>query len=574
MAERDKFPWLKDEFDRLAIEGVLGDPHGESGGAYLRVSSAGQAEESRSGLPRQLEHIREKAIETNLSISWEHVFFDDHSGFEFEDRPGMQELLAAVKDSPGFAHVVIEYLDRLSRNADWHQGYLIERFQNAGQTLVWWKPYHSRIERAVFGAISQDGMEQAIERMKAGTRRKAESGRVTAKTRAYGYVFVDSQGRGKDDPASEWRKDTRYAIHPEEAVVIRRVFEDLVHNGKSLYEIADDLNQEGIKRHQRARYWYNGTLSQIVRKPLYKGEFYANQSKFEKRWNPLKQKFTLHQVKKPRDEWILVPVPAIVEPELWEAAQEVLKVNRRNATRNANHKWLLTGFLRCANCGYRLTSSMSGRRGRGRGRVLAYYCVSHNQPKSIREQIGCDTPTIRASELEAAVWQAITEVIYNPELVIEGLEQRYSEEGIAEKGKHLDYLEEQMKTKEDELERWNQAYEAGYLDLTEWGEKKLAIQQALEKLTAAVETTRQHLAQRDDLERQKQIVLTELTSLREAGLGTEEDLPFEAKRKIIALLVDDIVIRGKERTFELQGIIRTTRSYGQDFMLDSMARST
>ena len=574
MAERDKFPWLKDEFDRLAIEGVLGDPHGEPSAAYLRVSSTGQAEEGRSGLPRQLEHIREKAIEANLYIPWEHVFFDDHSGFEFEDRRGLQELLAAAKDSPGFSHIVIEYLDRLSRNADWHQGYLIERFQNAGQTLVWWKPYHSRIERAVFGAISQDGMEQAIERMKAGTRKKAESGRVTAKVRAYGYVFVDSQGRGKDDPASEWRKDTHYAIHPEEAAVVRRVFEDLVYNGKSLYQIAEELNQEGIKPHRRAGFWHNGTLSPMVRKPLYKGEFYANQNKFEKRWNPGKQKFTLHQVKKPRDEWILVPVPAIVEPELWEAAQEVLKVNRRKATRNANHKWLLTGFLRCAKCGYRLSSSSSGRKGYGRGRVLAYYCVSRNQPKSIRDQIGCDTPTVRADELEPAVWQAITEVIYNPELVIEGLEQRYSEERFAEKSNHLDYLEEQLKTKADELERWDQAYAAGYLDLREWGEKKLAVQQELEKLRESAETTRRQLAQRDDLERQKQIVLTELASLREGGLRPEEDLPFEAKRKIIALLVDDIVVNGKERTFELKGVIRTTRSYGQDFMLESMGRST
>ena len=90
----------------------------------------------------------------------------------------------------GFSHIVIEYLDRLSKNADWHQGYLIERIQESGQELVWWKPYHSRIERAVFGAISQDGMEQAIERMKAGTRKKAESGRVTAKVRAYGYKHV------------------------------------------------------------------------------------------------------------------------------------------------------------------------------------------------------------------------------------------------------------------------------------------------------------------------------------------------------------------------------------------------
>jgi hypothetical protein len=66
VAERDEFPWCKKEFDKLAADGVLGDPDGEPSGAYLRVSSSGQAEEGRSGLPRQLEHIHEKALESNL----------------------------------------------------------------------------------------------------------------------------------------------------------------------------------------------------------------------------------------------------------------------------------------------------------------------------------------------------------------------------------------------------------------------------------------------------------------------------------------------------------------------------
>lgn len=83
-----------------------------------------------------MEHIHKKALESELSIPWEYFFFDDHSGFEFEGKPGLQELLSAVRNDAGFSHVVIEYLDRLSRNADWHQGYLIERLQKAAQSLV------------------------------------------------------------------------------------------------------------------------------------------------------------------------------------------------------------------------------------------------------------------------------------------------------------------------------------------------------------------------------------------------------------------------------------------------------
>lgn len=566
LTEKDRFPWLKDEFDKLATTGVLGDPTGRPAAAYMRVSSTGQAEEGRSGLPRQMEHIHEKALETHLYIPWEYVFFDDHSGFNFEDRPGLQELFDLVHTTPGFAYVVIEYLDRLSRNADWHQGYLIEQLQKAGQTIVWWRPYNSRIERAVFGAISQDGMEQAIERMKEGTRRKAESGRVTAKTRSYGFVFVDSQGRGVEDPESNWRKDTHYAHHPEEAPIVKRIYEELVREGKTLYQIAEEFNAEGIKAHIRAKYWHTGTLSQLVRDQIYKGEFYANKRTFEKRWNEEKGKFTLHQVKKPRSEWILVPVPPIVESELWDSAQEMLKINNRRSNRNSGRKWLLTGFLTCACCGYRLTSSRSRHNG---GWAPAYYCVGRTQGKMRREEIGCKNPLIKASELEPAVWKVITEIVYNPDLVIKVLEEKYSTEKFDEKQRQLEYIEEQVQAQQQELERWNQAYGAGYLNLTEWGEKKLVIQQELEKLELAKAKKRAQLDQKDDLERQKQIVLTELTALREKDFDESGDLPFETKRKIVALLVDDIVVNGNERIFELHGVIRATRCYGDDFTLES-----
>lgn len=565
LTEKERFPWLKDEFDKLTPHGVLGEPNGALAAAYLRVSSAGQAEEGRSGLPRQLEHVHEKAFENHLCIPWEYVFFDDDSGFQFDDRPGLKELLALVHDSPGFSHTVIEHIDRLSRNADWHQGYLIEKLQKAGQTLVWWKPYNSRIERAVFGAISQDGMEQAFERMKEGTRRKAESGRVTAKVRSFGFIFVDSKGRGVENPESEWRKDTHYDHHLEEAPIVRRIYEELVHEAKTLYQIADELNAEGVKPHVRAKYWHTGTLSQLVRDPIYKGEFYANQRTFEKRWNAEKGKFTLHQVKKPISEWILVPVPPIVEAELWEAAQEMLKINNRRSGRNSDRKWLLTGFLTCAYCGYRLTSSRCRHKG---GWAAAYYCVGRMQGKMRREEIGCTNPLIKAAELEAAIWKAITEVIYNPDLVIKVLEEKYSTEKLAETQKQLEYLEEQVQAVQDELERWNKAYGVGYLNLTEWGEKKLTIQQDLERLDLAMAKKRAQLAQKDELERLKQIVLTELAALREREFGEDKDLPFETKRKLVALLVDDIVVNGQERVFEMHGVIRATRSYG-DFTLVS-----
>ena len=55
----------------------------------------------------------------------------------------------------------------------------------------------------------------------------------------------------------------------------------------------------------------------------------------------------------PRAEWILVPVPAIIEAELYELVQEQLAENRRRARQGQRGvRYLLQGLLVCKVCGY------------------------------------------------------------------------------------------------------------------------------------------------------------------------------------------------------------------------------
>src|SRR6266545_5411394 len=89
--------FFKDEFDKLATNGSIGDPNGELSYALLRVSSSGQAEEGRTGLPRQIMNIHEAAVKNGLRIPWEFVFADDHTGFEFEDRPELNRLFGELR---------------------------------------------------------------------------------------------------------------------------------------------------------------------------------------------------------------------------------------------------------------------------------------------------------------------------------------------------------------------------------------------------------------------------------------------------------------------------------------------
>jgi DNA invertase Pin-like site-specific DNA recombinase len=96
MANPDFF---QNEFQRYAVNGFIGDSNGEPAYGYMRVSSKGQAEEGRSGLPRQIERIHLKALEQHVKISWDMIYADDHTGFEFQDRPQLQKLLSEIRSN-------------------------------------------------------------------------------------------------------------------------------------------------------------------------------------------------------------------------------------------------------------------------------------------------------------------------------------------------------------------------------------------------------------------------------------------------------------------------------------------
>lgn len=210
MGKQRSLDTFKDHFDALAVNGYIGDPKGQPAYLYIRVSSEEQAIEGSSGLPRQIGHCHEVALQKGYKIPWELVFSDDASGFEFEERPELSRLRREYKSGRSRAcAVIMEHLDRLSRQADWHQGFLLDEMKKHGIEPIFWKAFNSRVERAVMGAIAQDGMELARDRMAAGTRQKAMSGRVTAHRPAYGFKLVDSKGM----EGAAAKKDSHYAIY-------------------------------------------------------------------------------------------------------------------------------------------------------------------------------------------------------------------------------------------------------------------------------------------------------------------------------------------------------------------------
>lgn len=553
--------FFKSEFDALATDNAIGHPNGELAYGYLRVSSAGQADEGRSGLPRQIMNVHEAAMKHGLKIPWEYLFADDDSGFEFADRPELSLLRQEYKSQRRRANaVVIEHLDRLSRNADWHQGYLLDEMKQFDVRAIFWKEFTSRIERAVMGAIAQDGMEQAKQRMAEGNIHKARSGRVTARTPAYGYKLVDSKGREGENA----KKDTHYAIKEEEARVVRHIYR-LMLEGYSLRKIAFML-QELYPPPKRYPAWNFRLISLIVGKPLYKGEYIAHsykQVKVPVTTNPASLtgsavKMAVRRIPRPPEEWIVVPVPAIVSAEEWELANKVLEKNLQMSKRNGKNLYLLTGLVKCATC----NRSYVGHRREGIGKAGQpigtswYLCSSrhYGYAGNMREKIGCNQGRISGRILEPAVWSVVYPVLLDPQILINTLEKEFRGERNDQIARQIEYLEHQIQSSQVEDDKLYKAYVAGVFNEVEYAGRRKMIKENQQKLAAELRQLSDNLISPERFEEQKRQIL--MVCRQAAASGLAENAPTEIKRNIIKTIVEKIILNVDEGWFELEGVIR------------------
>jgi hypothetical protein len=128
--------------------------------------------------------------------------------------------------------------------------------------------------------------------------------------------------------------------------------------------------------------WSLNTIKHILGNPVYVGRLDWDGETFEGRWEPL------------------------VPPDLWEAAQDIL-ARRKTGTVQRRDAHMLTGTAVCGGCGRPLWTQYVHRlRGGKRTAVRTYACID---PLSRRS--GCDIPSLHAEQGEAAVWQAVVQLL-------------------------------------------------------------------------------------------------------------------------------------------------------------------
>src|SRR5689334_20369236 len=307
---------------------------------YARVSSRRQAQAQT--IEQQLERLRAHATAHDWDLVQEHVFRDDgYSGASLR-RPGLDRL-RDVAASAGLDRILITAPDRLARNY-MHQMLLVEELQGYGAVVEFLdRPMsqdpHDQLLLQIRGAVAEYERTLITERMRRGRLRKLRAGVLLPWTRPpYGYRLDPERPR---DPAG-------VRLDEAEAAVVRDLFAWFVDEGVSVCGLARRLRGLGVASPWGLRSWCLSAVRRVLTNPVYLGQVFANRLRarpIERRRSALRPAGRTRESRRVTDpaEWIAVAtVPAIVDRERFERAQERLAYSQRMAARNNRvHDYLL-----------------------------------------------------------------------------------------------------------------------------------------------------------------------------------------------------------------------------------------
>ena len=136
-------------------------------------------------------------------------------------------------------------------------------------------------------------------------------------------------------------------------------------------------------------------------------------------------------------------VPVIVAEESWQPVQERLAMKQQFARRNnSKNFYLLRSLLVCKVCGHTLT-------GRTSQTHQTYACSRQGKQRS--PDVPAHSCVISAEVIEPLVWQAVTDLLHNPRLMLDAWEQQTdSQSGSPEE---TDRLRNRQKTLERQWQR-------------------------------------------------------------------------------------------------------------------------
>lgn len=301
---------------------------------YARVST--DSDIQLNSLDNQLDYYKQYILSRS---NWEYVdgYVDDGvSGTRVDKRKGFQKMiddasrgqfdLIITKEVSRFARDLEDSIHYIRLLKEYGVGILFEN-----QNLNTFDTNSELILNIMFN-LAQDESRKMSARIKFGHHQAIKNGHVLGSSNITGYR----------------KENCKLVIVPEEAKLIRKIFELYATGKYGLYKLGWQLKELGYYN-KNGNIYDKDSLKRMISNPKYKGYYRAKEMEvIDYRTKKRKKNLTEDQVLYKDTCGV---VPAIVSEELWEMANKILQ-ERTKSYQNNNHwsggvKYALSGKLYC-----------------------------------------------------------------------------------------------------------------------------------------------------------------------------------------------------------------------------------
>jgi site-specific DNA recombinase len=416
---------------------------------YARVSTEEQAEHGYS-IDAQLDNLRQWCKLYGREVAGEYV---DRgiSGKEMTKRHELQKLLRDAERGC-FEEVLTWRINRMSRKTK----DLLEIVEHLNKHNVYFRSFSENFDTSsamgkfalqMMGAVGELERNTIVDNVKLGLKQRARMGYHNGGI-CLGYQSVELPGGDRKHRKSELR------IVPEEAAIVRKIF-DLYVSGRGFRSIANQLNREG-HRTKKQNPFGTDSIREIVTNPVYAGIVRYN--RFEG-WSEKRRRG-----KNPQPILTEGKHEAIIGKEIWDKAQLVFGQKSKACPRQYDGVSLLTGLIRCPECGTPMVASRSHYRLKDGTKVAQRY-YSCGKFKSQGSSV-CHANSVRAEQAELAVLNRLREVLLHPKVLADlvGAVNRKKAGNIDLQAQELKNIERSLERLASKRQKITELYEMDGLD--------------------------------------------------------------------------------------------------------------
>lgn len=374
--------------------------------AYCRVSTTNDAQET--SYEAQRSHYVSYIV-ANPSWTLAGVYADEGiTGTQAKRRPEFQRMIRACK-AGHIDQIITKSISRFARNTLDCLNYIRE-LKALGIPVIFEKESINTMDSSgevlltILASIAQQ-----------------ESASISANVRmGIEYRFQEGHGRIKYSTFLGYTRDSEpgtYRIVPQEAQVVRRIYQEYL-SGFGPHQIANRLQQDGIRAPAGGVAWYASTINSILRNEKYCGDLLMQKYCTV---DFLTHKVVRNEDQRPqyfveRDHEPIVPKTVFYQVQEEARHRAGLAIDPSKA--RYGDRIALTGRLVCSECG-----GVLRRHAHKNGHLTDWRCVNRNSCANAGGQHRCASRIVKERAVQEAVVRAFNELPYRTEELQRAYEQ-------------------------------------------------------------------------------------------------------------------------------------------------------